>query len=162
MAAAAMFFVCVMDVESGCGLPWRMWMECVAMCVDGCVERVCPRELCGVRFEVRGVHASGLSSMCPSVYAMLWSVLLWAWFLPLYGGARVGRLYVVWKVDCSGSTLRFSSFFLFVWTKPFPEKKAACVARSESSQKSGQTPSQTRRSSVHTRGGSDDATFASR
>merc|ERR1711907_703244 len=81
-----MFFVCVMDVESGCGLPWRMWMECVAMCVDGCVERVCPRELCGVRFEVRGVHASGLSSMCPSVYAMLWSVLLWAWFLPLYGG----------------------------------------------------------------------------
>ena len=96
-----MFFVCVMDVESGCGLPWRMWMECVAMCVDGCVERVCPRELCGVRFEVRGVHASGLSSMCPSVYAMLWSVVvLWAWFLPLYGGARVGRLYVVWKVDC--------------------------------------------------------------
>merc|ERR1712138_43080 len=65
-------FCCVMDVESGCGLPWRMWMECVAMCVDGCVERVCPRELCGVRFEVRGVHASGLSSMCPSVYAMLW------------------------------------------------------------------------------------------
>merc|ERR1712139_179397 len=75
-----------------------MWMECVAMCVDGCVERVCPRELCGVRFEVRGVHASGLSSMCPSVYAMLWSVVLWAWFLPLYGGARVGRLYLVWKV----------------------------------------------------------------
>lgn len=66
------FLFCEMDVESGCGLPWRMWMECVAMCVDGCVERVCPRELCGVRFEVRGVHASGLSSMCPSVYAMLW------------------------------------------------------------------------------------------
>ena len=101
MAAATMFFVCVMDVESGCGLPWRMWMECVAMCVDGCVERVCPRELCGVRFEVRGVHASGLSSMCPSVYAMLWSVVvLWAWFLPLYGGARVGRLYLVGRLDC--------------------------------------------------------------
>merc|ERR1712138_293490 len=46
-------FCCVMDVESGCGLPWRMWMECVAMCVDGCVERVCPRELCGVRLGPR-------------------------------------------------------------------------------------------------------------
>merc|ERR1712139_421270 len=55
------------DCRGGCG--WNAWL-----CVSMDASRECAPENCAVCALRSAVctHASGLSSMCPSVYAMLW------------------------------------------------------------------------------------------